>query len=62
MIEVLVALLGALIPTCVYVLFVWGLDRYEKEPLWLLALSFAWGAFPAANAPRRAVDLPPGES
>jgi RsiW-degrading membrane proteinase PrsW (M82 family) len=44
----LVAILGALIPTVIYVLFVWWLDRYEKEPLWLLALAFLWGAGPAA--------------
>jgi RsiW-degrading membrane proteinase PrsW (M82 family) len=44
----LVAILGALIPTIFYVLFVWWLDRYEKEPIWLLALSFLWGAVPAA--------------
>ena len=44
----LVAILGALIPTIVYVLLVWWLDRYEKEPLWLLALAFLWGAVPAA--------------
>ena len=43
-----VAVLGALIPTAIYVLFVWWLDRYEKEPLWLLALAFFWGAGPAA--------------
>jgi RsiW-degrading membrane proteinase PrsW (M82 family) len=43
-----VAVLGALIPTLVYVLFVWWLDRFEKEPLWLLALAFLWGAGPAA--------------
>ena len=43
-----VAVLGALIPTIFYVLFVWWLDRYEKEPLWLLALAFFWGAGPAA--------------
>jgi RsiW-degrading membrane proteinase PrsW (M82 family) len=44
----LIALFGALIPTVVYVLFVWWLDRYEKEPLWLLAFAFMWGAIPAA--------------
>jgi RsiW-degrading membrane proteinase PrsW (M82 family) len=43
-----VAILGALIPTVVYVLFIWWLDRYEKEPLWLLGLAFFWGAVPAA--------------
>ena len=40
MLTPLVAILGALIPTLFYVAFVWWLDRYEKEPLWLLALSF----------------------
>lgn len=44
----LVAVLGTLIPTTVYVALVWWIDRYEKEPLWLLALSFLWGAIPAA--------------
>jgi RsiW-degrading membrane proteinase PrsW (M82 family) len=44
----LIALFGALIPTVFYVLFVWWLDRYEKEPLWLLCLVFLWGAIPAA--------------
>lgn len=50
MLTILVALLGALVPTIVYVLFIWWLDRYEKEPLPLLALAFFWGAIPAAIA------------
>lgn len=45
---ILVAVLGAVIPTIVYVSFTWWLDRYEKEPAWLLAVSFLWGAVPAA--------------
>jgi protease PrsW len=44
----IVAILGALIPTLFYVAFIWWLDRYEKEPIWLLVLSFLWGAIPAA--------------
>lgn len=48
MLIVLVAVLGALIPTLSYALLVWWLDRFEKEPLWLLALAFLWGALPAA--------------
>jgi RsiW-degrading membrane proteinase PrsW (M82 family) len=43
-----VAIMGALVPTAIYILGVWWLDRYEKEPLWLLALAFLWGAGPAA--------------
>jgi protease PrsW len=46
--ELLIAALGGLVPTVVYVSFIWWLDRYEKEPVWLLALAFAWGAVPAA--------------
>ncbi len=48
MLTLLVALLGALVPTVLYILFIWWLDRYEKEPLSLLALAFLWGAIPAA--------------
>lgn len=44
----LVAILGALVPTAVYVLLLWWLDRYEKEPVGLLAVAFLWGAAPAA--------------
>lgn len=45
---VLLSVLGGLVPTLVYVLLVWWLDRYEKEPVWLLATAFFWGAAPAA--------------
>lgn len=48
MLVLAVATLAALIPTVIYIAFVWWLDRYEKEPLWLLALAFLWGAVPAA--------------
>jgi RsiW-degrading membrane proteinase PrsW (M82 family) len=44
----LVAILGGLIPTLVYVLLLRWLDRYEQEPAWLLATAFFWGAVPAA--------------
>ena len=29
---------------------IWFLDRFEKDPLWLLTLVFLWGAVPAAVA------------
>jgi RsiW-degrading membrane proteinase PrsW (M82 family) len=48
MLVLVVAILGALIPTAIYITCVWWLDRYEKEPLWLLTLAFLWGAIPAA--------------
>src|SRR5512141_2322907 len=37
----------ATLPALVYALFIWWLDRHEKEPLWLLAVAFLWGAVPA---------------
>jgi RsiW-degrading membrane proteinase PrsW (M82 family) len=36
----------ALVPTLFYILLVWWLDRYEKEPVSLLVLAFVWGAVP----------------
>jgi RsiW-degrading membrane proteinase PrsW (M82 family) len=48
MLTLVVAILGALIPTLFYVLFIWWLDRFEKEPLWMLSIAFVWGAVPAA--------------
>lgn len=38
---------AALIPTIFYVVVVWWFDRYEREPLWLLAITFLWGTVPA---------------
>ncbi len=43
----LIAILAAVIPTIGYTLFIWWLDRYEKEPLPLLIAAFLWGAIPA---------------
>jgi RsiW-degrading membrane proteinase PrsW (M82 family) len=44
---VAIATLLALIPTIFYALFIWWLDRHEKEPLPLLLVAFLWGAVPA---------------
>lgn len=42
-----IAAVVAFIPAMLYLLpFMW-LDRYDPEPLWLLALAFAWGALVA---------------
>ena len=45
--EVTASILAAVVPTIVYVLIIWWCDRYEKEPLLLLAAAFLWGAVPA---------------
>lgn len=41
------AILAAVIPTLIYSLIIWWLDRYEKEPLPLILAAFFWGAVPA---------------
>ncbi len=46
----LASIAAAVVPTALYVLAVWWLDRYEKEPLRLLAAAFVWGALPAVIA------------
>lgn len=45
--QVLLPLLAAFLPTALYTLLLWWLDRYEKEPLHLLLVTFVWGAVPA---------------
>ncbi len=40
-------IVAGIIPTVIYGWFVNWLDRHEKEPWWLLALVFLWGAIPA---------------
>lgn len=41
------SILAALIPTLFYVAVIYWFDRYEKEPFWLLAAAFLWGAIPS---------------
>jgi RsiW-degrading membrane proteinase PrsW (M82 family) len=43
----LLCVVAGLVPTVIYGWFVNWLDRHEKEPWWLLALVFLWGAVPA---------------
>lgn len=44
---VFLSLLAGVIPIVTYAAIIWWFDRYEKEPLWLLAVTFLWGAVPA---------------
>lgn len=37
----------AVVPMLLYALFLWWMDRYEKEPLGLTLAAFLWGAVPA---------------
>lgn len=43
----ILASLIAFVPAMIYILPLMFLDRYDPEPLWLLALAFAWGALVA---------------
>ncbi len=38
------AVLAAIIPMTVFLLAAWWLDRYEREPLWMVVATFFWGA------------------
>jgi RsiW-degrading membrane proteinase PrsW (M82 family) len=46
----LLGFLTATIPVPLYVALVLWIDRYESEPLWMLATAFLWGAFVATFA------------
>jgi len=47
LLAIVLCVLAAAVPTAFYVAVAWWFDRYEKEPLWLLAATFLWGAVPA---------------
>jgi len=42
----LFSILAAAVPTMLYVGIIYWVDRYEKEPWWLLGAAFLWGAIP----------------
>lgn len=42
------SLAAAIIPVLLYAGLLYWVDRYEKEPWWLLSAAFVWGALPAA--------------
>lgn len=44
----MVGILFATLPVPIYVLLILWIDRYESEPLWMLATAFFWGATFAA--------------
>jgi RsiW-degrading membrane proteinase PrsW (M82 family) len=47
LLSILIAITAGIAPMIVYALIVWWFDRYEKEPLPLLAVVFVWGAVPS---------------
>ncbi|KXK06711.1 MAG: FHA domain-containing protein [Acidobacteria bacterium OLB17] len=46
-IAAVIATIVAFVPAMIYLMPVLWLDRYDPEPVWLLALAFAWGALVA---------------
>ena len=42
----MLSVLATLVPSLIAIAILWWLDRYEKEPLWLLSIIFFWGAIP----------------
>lgn len=46
-VNLVIGMLFATIPVPIYVTLVLWIDRYESEPLWLLATAFCWGAMVA---------------
>lgn len=44
----LYSVLAAALPVLIYVGIIYWVDRYEREPLWLLSAAFIWGAIPGA--------------
>lgn len=43
----MIGMICAMLPVPVYVMLVLWIDRYEAEPLWMLATTFFWGALVA---------------
>src|SRR5258706_12851503 len=42
--ELVIGLICATLPVPIYVMLLLWIDRYESEPLWMLATAFFWGA------------------
>ena len=46
-VPLLIGLISATLPVPLYLMLVLWIDRYEAEPVWMLATAFFWGAFVA---------------
>ncbi len=44
LILIFLSIFCASIPMLLFVAFVWWMDRYDREPIWLVACTFLWGA------------------
>ena len=43
----IISVIAAVIPASLYTLVFYWVDRYEREPVWLVVTAFLWGAVPA---------------
>ena len=50
MIVLLASVIAATVCTAIYTIVIYWIDRYEKEPWWLLTATFLWGAVPSIIA------------
>jgi len=46
-VELIIGMVCATLPVPIYVMLLLWIDRYESEPLWMLATAFIWGAMVA---------------
>src|ERR1051325_398591 len=46
-VELIIGMICAMLPVPIYIMLLLWIDRYESEPLWMLATSFLWGALVA---------------
>jgi RsiW-degrading membrane proteinase PrsW (M82 family) len=47
LVELIIGMVCAILPVPIYVILLLWIDRYESEPLWMLATTFFWGALVA---------------
>jgi RsiW-degrading membrane proteinase PrsW (M82 family) len=47
LIELIIGMICATLPVPIYIVLLLWIDRYESEPLWMLATAFLWGALVA---------------
>ena len=46
-VALMIGLVSATVPVPIYLILVLWIDRYEAEPIWMLATAFFWGALVA---------------
>src|SRR5687768_12527191 len=46
---VALSVFSAIIPMVLFLGLVWWLDRYDREPVWMVILTFLWGALGGAG-------------